>query len=101
MAVPLLDLLSQNIECVVGRHRHRRRLLRIFQRPNDNVATINTSNVKHDPVPLFVVDDAPRVSLVSVAAFNLKMLVITACVADSSEFGLLALGPILRTTWRQ
>jgi hypothetical protein len=83
-----------------GRHRCSVRGT-VQQRGNNNISTINSGDVQNDPVRLLIVDDAPRVARVGVAALQLPMRSVLADFFKAPDLRPLFVSPVLAVPWRQ
>ena len=71
-----------------GGHRHFARRPLERRRYND-IATINPRDVQNDPVLLLIIDHAPRIACVGVAALQFPMLSVSAHLFKPPDFGAL------------
>jgi hypothetical protein len=77
-------------------HSHDRRLRRTpFAWPDHHVCPVNAGNVQNDPVVFLVVDDAPRVSGIRVAAFEGPVLGRITDPFQTTDFRAFAAGPVM------
>ena len=75
-------------------------LLWVLARPYDHVLSINTCNVEDDTLLMLIVDDAPGVARIRVAALQGPVLRDITKLLEPTKFGAFVAGPVEAGTWR-